>query len=470
LAVVLILPLALTGCYRSIGGRMEPTPSSGVALVAQQNTPLPQPTFTPMEVQPTLEQIAQEPTLTPFPTLAPPSDTPQPTATWTRVPIDGQGGAAATNTPVIVAIAPSFTPRPLSTTTPLPTAIPTLPPQATSTTTPVPTSTPLPPPATNTPLAVAVIPTFPPTNTQPPVILPSATFTSVPYLTLPPSPTYTPFMPPGPAMSQGQGGALLPTFTPSGGGEAVQLGERPTETQAAPVAVAAVPTLTPQAVAQFPTATLSEFQITATKIVYDATATAAAALGIQLPTFTPIPGQVIYATPLPPNVIVITATPMGQAGICGQYTIQVNDTLYRIAARYGVTVQQIAQVNNITNPDLIKMGATLQIPCPVAATLTPIPVQPQPVNTTGQGGFTASNVYVVQSGDNIYQISLRFGVTMSELMAVNGMDSTSSQMIYVGQELVIPPSAIVPTLTPIPGQIIATPIYIIVTNTPGFSG
>ncbi len=462
LAVLLILPLALTGCYRSIGGRMEPTPSSGVALVSQQSTPLPQPTFTPMEVEPTLELASQEPTLTPFPTLAPPSDTPQPTLTWTRIPVDGQGGMAVTDTPVIVAIAPSFTPRPASTSTPVPTLAPTMTPQPTNTNTAVPS---------NTPLAVAVIPTFPPTNTQPAVVLPTATFTSVPYRTLPPSPTYTPFMPPAPVLS-GQGGqaeiAVLPTFTPSGGGEAVPLGERPTDTQAAPIEVAQVPTLTPppQDIAQVPT--LSEFQITATSIVFNATATAAALMGIQLPTFTPIPGQVGFATPLPPNVIVITATPLGQAGICGQYVIQVNDTLYRIAARYGVSVQQIAQANNITNPDLIKMGATLQIPCPVAATATPIVAQP--VQQTGQGGFAASNVYVVQSGDNIYQISLRFGVTMSELMAANGMDSTTSQMIYVGQELVIPASANLPTATPAPGQIVATPIYIIVTNTPGFSG
>jgi len=46
-------------------------------------------------------------------------------------------------------------------------------------------------------------------------------------------------------------------------------------------------------------------------------------------------------------------------------------------------------------------------------------------------------VYVVQAGDNIYRISLQFGVSMSELMAVNGINAATMNSIYVGSSLII---------------------------------
>jgi len=129
------------------------------------------------------------------------------------------------------------------------------------------------------------------------------------------------------------------------------------------------------------------------------------------------------------------------------------ETLSRIAQRYGVTTQQMAQVNNIVNPDLIKAGDTLVVACPQAVTTT----------DTGQGGAAPTtttarpNVYVVQPGDNIYRISLRFGVTMADLIAANGMTPANMNLIRVGQELIIPggiaaapAAAPVPTATPLP--------------------
>ncbi|MDD4146677.1 MAG: LysM domain-containing protein, partial [Clostridia bacterium] len=47
------------------------------------------------------------------------------------------------------------------------------------------------------------------------------------------------------------------------------------------------------------------------------------------------------------------------------YVIQQGDTLYSIAARYGVTVRAILAVNpQITNPNLISVGQMIKVPCP----------------------------------------------------------------------------------------------------------
>jgi len=44
------------------------------------------------------------------------------------------------------------------------------------------------------------------------------------------------------------------------------------------------------------------------------------------------------------------------------YTVRRGDTLFRIALRFGTTVQALAQLNSISDPDLIYVGQVLQIP------------------------------------------------------------------------------------------------------------
>ncbi|MBN1967376.1 MAG: LysM peptidoglycan-binding domain-containing protein, partial [Anaerolineae bacterium] len=285
----------------------------------------------------------------------------------------------------------------------------------------------------------------PPTWT--PTFGPTATFTSVPFSQPMPTWTYTPYMPPQPT-------AVVI--------EAQPLAERPPE--------GAVPTVdgqggmmvvteTPYAVAQVPT--LSPNLMTATAIIFNATATAAAQQGIFMPTLTPLPGQEIYQpvwTPTSPFAAsgVTTGTPVyGQDCV---YIVAPGDRLYRIAEYYRLTAAQIAQRNNIVNPDMIYAGAELIIPgCGLLPTGTALPgtATAVPGNYPVTGPFT----YIVEPGDNIYRISLRYNVSMTALMQANGLTPATIGMIYAGQELYIPASTaapvqqqqVIPTLTPIGG-------------------
>lgn len=132
------------------------------------------------------------------------------------------------------------------------------------------------------------------------------------------------------------------------------------------------------------------------------------------------------------------------------YTVQPGDNLFRIALRYGTTVAAIQQANNWYTT-LIYVGQVLIIPTgsvpPPGPTATP---PPPPTGTT---------TYVVQPGDTLYGIALRFGTTVSALKAANGL---VGDLIYIGQVLTIPGSGPVPVPTPIPGPV-PTPI-------PGTSG
>ncbi|HEX7975448.1 MAG TPA: LysM peptidoglycan-binding domain-containing protein [Anaerolineales bacterium] len=51
-------------------------------------------------------------------------------------------------------------------------------------------------------------------------------------------------------------------------------------------------------------------------------------------------------------------------GKAEQYVVEVGDTLAKIAQKYGVSVQQLIQANNLANPDIVEVGRTLDIPAP----------------------------------------------------------------------------------------------------------
>jgi LysM repeat protein len=88
------------------------------------------------------------------------------------------------------------------------------------------------------------------------------------------------------------------------------------------------------------------------------TATAPATPSPTVPTATPSPSPTVpVATPSP----TVLATPPYEVIT---YTVQAGDTLSEIAAEFGVTVDAIAEANDIEDPSLIRIGQVLVIPSP----------------------------------------------------------------------------------------------------------
>jgi LysM repeat protein len=94
--------------------------------------------------------------------------------------------------------------------------------------------------------------------------------------------------------------------------------------------------------------------------------------------------------------------------------VRPGETLASIARLYNVSLQSLAQLNGITNPNLIYAGQRLFIPAP------PVPV----VRT-----------HVVRPGENLRGIAAVYGTTWQVLAAINNLANPSR--IYPGQVLII---------------------------------
>jgi LysM repeat protein len=123
------------------------------------------------------------------------------------------------------------------------------------------------------------------------------------------------------------------------------------------------------------------------------------------------------------------------AGAQTTHVVAPGENLYRISLRYNVTMQAIANANNIRNLNLIFAGQRLTIP---AGGGNPPPTQPPPTQST----------YTVVRGDTLARIAARFGTTVQALAQANGI--TNINLIYVGQVLRIP-GGTTPPPTPPPG-------------------
>lgn len=96
------------------------------------------------------------------------------------------------------------------------------------------------------------------------------------------------------------------------------------------------------------------------------------------------------------------------------YTVKVGDNLYSIAKRYNVSVDEIKELNDLTS-NLLSIGQKIRIPI-----------------SSDEDIDNMYDTYVVKSGDTLYKIANAYGMTVSQLMEINNLESTS---LSIGQVL-----------------------------------
>lgn len=120
-----------------------------------------------------------------------------------------------------------------------------------------------------------------------------------------------------------------------------------------------------------------------------------------------------------------------------EYIVVAGDSLYKISKKYGISVKELRDVNNLSS-DTLWIGQKLILPSN-AHEITPTTTSPK---------LSGDGTYTVVRGDSIYVIAKRFGVSQSDLMRVNNI--SSPERLQIGQRLTIPTKDTVVTNKPTP--------------------
>ncbi len=157
-------------------------------------------------------------------------------------------------------------------------------------------------------------------------------------------------------------------------------------------------------------------------------------------TATPGPSPTIGPTNTPGSTDIPTATPTLIPSPTAQedgrilYTVVAGDTLIGIAARFGLELQTLLDLNGLTETSFINPGDQLLLgyaPGTVSDN-TPTPESVLPNTTVREDGAI---VYIVQEGDTLISIAVTYDLTLEELYELNNIDETA--IITIGQEIIV---------------------------------
>lgn len=97
------------------------------------------------------------------------------------------------------------------------------------------------------------------------------------------------------------------------------------------------------------------------------------------------------------------------------YVVKKGDTLYSIARQYNTTASEIISLNNLKSNNL-NINQQLKVP----------------INSPNVNN---SNIYIVKSGDNLYSIARKFDTTVAIIKELNNLNTNS---LSIGQKLLLP--------------------------------
>jgi len=113
------------------------------------------------------------------------------------------------------------------------------------------------------------------------------------------------------------------------------------------------------------------------------------------------------------------------------HVVQAGETFESIAGLYNISLQTLLSDNNITDVNSIYVGEILTIiPTHVPAAVA------EPSQAFVETSTTNVMVHVVQPGETLFRIANNYGLTVNDLAQANGIADPT--LIYTGQQLIVP--------------------------------
>ena len=122
-------------------------------------------------------------------------------------------------------------------------------------------------------------------------------------------------------------------------------------------------------------------------------------------------GQIIQ---IPSSTSIVTPSEDDIINQGNTYIVKSGDTLWSISRQFGVAVDDIKRLNNLTN-DILSIGMSLLIP-------------------TGTNADGSIIVYTVKKGDSLWALSREYNTTVDDIKQLNNL---TSDVLSIGQELQI---------------------------------
>lgn len=124
------------------------------------------------------------------------------------------------------------------------------------------------------------------------------------------------------------------------------------------------------------------------------------------------------------------------------YQVSAGDTLVSIAAKRGLTWQEVAAVNGFNERTILQIGQEIKVPIvetveapqpEVLAVVAALPPSMAVVPDPGLSAVPNATYYTVAAGDTVFSIAMANGLDWQKLLSLNGM--TESSLLQVGQQL-----------------------------------
>ena len=128
-----------------------------------------------------------------------------------------------------------------------------------------------------------------------------------------------------------------------------------------------------------------------------------------------------------------------------QHRVRSGESLSAIATRYGVSMNQLAELNGLRRPYRINAGQVLTLPGKAAGRVPAVVAANTPKETpaakdvTPQTGVVGENRYVVRRGDTLSRIATKHGMTEEALLELNSIKNR--HFVYEGQVLALATAA-----------------------------
>ena len=134
------------------------------------------------------------------------------------------------------------------------------------------------------------------------------------------------------------------------------------------------------------------------------------------------------------------------------YTVKGGDNLSKIAVQYNTSVRALKAANNKTS-DLIRVGEKLMIPVAGTSSGSSTVTAPAPVAALEASAISADGTHIVKAGEYPATIARQYGMTASELLAINGI--TDPRKMQIGQKLKVSSTDSVPNIVTKPAAVAA---------------